>query len=191
MNPIQNTKQHSYGFTLIELLVVIAIVGILAAVVLLALNPSEMLRRSRDATRMNDLATINRSISYLLSDGTDFNQSNTICTEGNQCNSSLSNREPDGLGWLPANISSYVATLPTDPLQDQDNVSVSGGVDATTRTIVDDMAYQFTYVGNRYEIRSYLESSNNWEAIINDGGDDDGTSGSPSMFELGTDLTLL
>ncbi len=37
------------GFTLIELLVVIAILGVLAVVILVAINPQEQLQRTRDA----------------------------------------------------------------------------------------------------------------------------------------------
>lgn len=40
--------QSSKGFTLVELLVVIAIIGILAAGVLVAINPLEQIRRTQD-----------------------------------------------------------------------------------------------------------------------------------------------
>jgi type IV pilus assembly protein PilA len=45
-------SKFSYkGFTLIELLIVIAIIGVLAVVVLVAINPTEQLARARDAGR--------------------------------------------------------------------------------------------------------------------------------------------
>lgn len=46
------------GFTLVELLVVIAIVGILVAVVFVALDPASRFRQARDAVRQNDVQEI-------------------------------------------------------------------------------------------------------------------------------------
>jgi len=43
------------GFTLIELLIVIAILGILAAAVLVAVNPAKRQRQARDSARKNDI----------------------------------------------------------------------------------------------------------------------------------------
>ncbi len=56
------------GFTLIELLIVIGIIAILATVVILTLNPAELLRQSRDSTRFSDLSTVNSAIALYLSD---------------------------------------------------------------------------------------------------------------------------
>jgi prepilin-type N-terminal cleavage/methylation domain-containing protein len=56
------------GFTLIELLIVIAIVAVLAAVVVLTLNPAELLKQARDSNRLNDITTLKNAISLYLSD---------------------------------------------------------------------------------------------------------------------------
>ncbi|MDE2144982.1 MAG: prepilin-type N-terminal cleavage/methylation domain-containing protein, partial [Patescibacteria group bacterium] len=50
-----NVNERS-SFTLIELLIVIAIIGILAAVVVLVLNPAQLLSQSRDSRRTQDLS---------------------------------------------------------------------------------------------------------------------------------------
>lgn len=65
-NVIKRTKG---GFTLIELLVVIAIIAILSVVVVLTLNPAEMLRQSRDSNRVSDLGTLRTAVSLSLVGG--------------------------------------------------------------------------------------------------------------------------
>ncbi|KKQ24400.1 MAG: hypothetical protein US62_C0014G0011 [Candidatus Woesebacteria bacterium GW2011_GWA1_37_8] len=50
------------GFTLIELLIVIAILGVLAVVVLVAINPAQQLARTRDAGRISSVAQIGHAL---------------------------------------------------------------------------------------------------------------------------------
>ena len=56
------------GFTLIELLIVIAIIAVLATVVILSLNPAELLRQARDSNRVSDISTLKTAISLYLTD---------------------------------------------------------------------------------------------------------------------------
>lgn len=55
-------KKIMKGFTLIELLIVMAILGVLAVVVLVAINPVQQLARTRDAGRKSGVAQIGRSL---------------------------------------------------------------------------------------------------------------------------------
>jgi prepilin-type N-terminal cleavage/methylation domain-containing protein len=58
------------GFTLIELLVVIAVIGVLAAIVLLAVNPGEQLARARDTSRISAVTQLGRALQgYYTSQG--------------------------------------------------------------------------------------------------------------------------
>ena len=50
------------GFTLIELLIVIAIMGILAAAILVAINPGKRMAQARDAQRKQDIAAISNAL---------------------------------------------------------------------------------------------------------------------------------
>lgn len=52
------TARKLKGFTLIELLIVIAIIGILAAAVLVAINPAKRTKQARDAGRKNDIGSL-------------------------------------------------------------------------------------------------------------------------------------
>ena len=62
------TAQIKKGFTLIELLIVIAILGVLAVVVLVAINPVQQLARTRDAGRISTISQLGRAIqSYYTS----------------------------------------------------------------------------------------------------------------------------
>lgn len=46
------------GFTLVELLIVIAVIGVLAAVILVVINPLQQLARSRDAGRTSSVSQL-------------------------------------------------------------------------------------------------------------------------------------
>lgn len=50
------------GFTLIELLIVMAILGVLAVVVLVAINPVQQLARTRDAGRKSTVAQMGHAL---------------------------------------------------------------------------------------------------------------------------------
>jgi prepilin-type N-terminal cleavage/methylation domain-containing protein len=56
------SKTLQKGFTLIELLVVIAIIGILAAVVLVAINPAERIAEANDSKSKSDLGQVATAI---------------------------------------------------------------------------------------------------------------------------------
>ena len=69
----QTFKTLQKGFTLIELLVVIAVIGILATIVLLAVNPAEQLARGRDANRIAAVTQLGRSLqAYYTANGSAY-----------------------------------------------------------------------------------------------------------------------
>ena len=66
------TAQIRRGFTLIELLIVMAILGVLAVVVLVAINPVQQLARTRDAGRISTVVQIGHAVEayYTTHEGT-------------------------------------------------------------------------------------------------------------------------
>lgn len=104
------------GFTLIELLIVMAILGVLAVVVLVAINPVQQLARTRDAGRKSGVAQLGRSLeayytsrggTYIAQDGgnswaTDLMASGEISIVPSEINNSLTALCLDGSvesGW--------------------------------------------------------------------------------------------
>ena len=62
-----STKQGDKGFTLIELLIVIGIIGILAAIILVAVDPAKRLKQSRNARRFAEAnAVLNAILNYTV-----------------------------------------------------------------------------------------------------------------------------
>lgn len=169
------------GFTLVELLVVIAIIGILAAVVAIAINPAEMMKKSRDSRRLSDLGQVRKAIDLTLAQTSPtVNLVSTSCNVTTPCVSTGSGKQAvDATGWVNLNISGYISSLPVDPRNADGTM-----VDATGTSGVS-AQYQFANNGTAYEIRGHLESSQNAGMYTSDGGNNN------DWYEIGTDLSIL
>ncbi len=181
------------SFTLIELLVVLALVAILSVVVILTLNPAELIKQARDSNRLSDLSTINTALNLFSADvtggfmGTSTNVYVSIPSTLSDCSNlglptlpagyayscvtSAVNRNTDGTGWIPVNFerissNSPISQLPIDPQN-------------TTST------KYYTYVtGGSWKVIAAPESQKYLATAGTDGGSNIG------QFEVGNNMSL-
>jgi type II secretory pathway pseudopilin PulG len=182
------------SFTLVELLVVIGILAILTAAVVIALNPAELLKQSRDSKRATDLAAINNAIKILLTQSPDVSLGNSstvyisLADSSSTCGSYALPMLPsgwryscvtaanlvkaDGAGWIPVNFLNGASQLPALPVDPQN--------DAATRKY-----YAYAASNGKWELASSFESAKYAAKEANDGGAD------PAGYEAGSAMSLL
>ena len=187
------------SFTLVELLIVIAILAVLAAAVVLVINPAELLAQSRDSERMTDFQALKKSIDLYMVDfpGGSLGTLQTIYISLPDADPSCSSHilpplpvgwqyhcspaadllKMDGSGWMPIDFSSMPSGAPLSHL-----------VSDPVNTAADNHFYSYI-ADDAYEINTTLESSKfslagNDDKVSNDGGDE------PNRYEIGSDITM-
>ena len=103
-------KVNKKGFTLIELLVVIGIVVILAAIVLVAVNPGRQLSTARNAQRKSDVNTILNSVNQYMVDN-----NGQVPTGMADCGTGMSDIGSGDIDLSVSLVATYVASMPMDP----------------------------------------------------------------------------
>jgi prepilin-type N-terminal cleavage/methylation domain-containing protein len=188
---------HHKSFTLIELLIVIAILALLMSIIIITLNPADLLKQTRDTKRISQVTALNNAITIFQANkpSTSLGAANKVYVSVPDSDSSCANlslpplpsgytyacsttanyKKTDGTGWVPINfnsldIGSPLSVLPTDPT----NATSSG------------LYFTFTTDSNNsYELVSIVESDKRiQETTQTDGGDSD------NGFEKGSNLTL-
>jgi prepilin-type N-terminal cleavage/methylation domain-containing protein len=184
------------SFTLIELLIVLAIVAILSVVVILTLNPAELLKQARDSNRLSDLSTLNSALGVFNTDvaggfmGTSsivyvsIPDTTSSCANlglptlpggwSYNCATATSTRNTEGTGWIPVNLKlisfgSSLSSLPVDPIN----------------TTSSNLYYTYISGGGSWKISATsLESQKYAFRATSDGGSSD------TSYEVGSGLTL-
>ncbi len=132
MNGLSRLK----GFTLIELVVVIGVLAILAAIVLVAVNPGRQFAQSRNAQRSNDVTQL-------------LNAIHQHAVDNNGTVTALVTTTAQDAGTGGANLNSilvptYISSMPIDP---------SGGSAAATRySVIRDASDRVTVTATGAEL---------------------------------------
>ena len=99
------------GFTLIELLVVIGIIAILAAVVIIAINPARQFAQARNTQRWSNVNAILNAIGQNMAD----NRGVFDCTDGGAIPATPATMSFTDYDIYDCIVPTYISTLPVDP----------------------------------------------------------------------------
>lgn len=174
-----------------EILVAIGAIATVATILILTLNPSEILRRSRDSQRLSDMDVIGKSLSLYTLERSSAGSLNTVyisipdslstCANltlppldlpwSYRCATSANYTNVDGSGWIPIDLTSLsfrspISHFPVDPVNSD----------------ADGLFY--SYVVGSWKISARLEALKNVEVMKSDGGIDE------TRFEKGTNLSM-
>ena len=115
MNSRDKKRYSSYekGFTLLEILLVVAAIGILAAIVIVAINPNKQLGDTRNAQRRVDVNTILNAV-YQYSIDTGSLPTTITLVQAEICKTGGACAGLTDLAVLTA-LEKYIVAIPTDP----------------------------------------------------------------------------
>ena len=100
-------KDRDSGFTLIEILIVIGIIAILAAIVIVAINPARQFAQARNTQRISNVNTILNAVGQYMVDNHGLLPSAITTT--------AQNISSTGANLCPALVPTYIPSLPSDP----------------------------------------------------------------------------
>lgn len=105
----QNTLRE--GFTLIEILVVIGIIALLAAIVIIAINPARQFAQARNSQRSSNVNTILNAVGQNIAD----NKGNFVCGSQPTATATVIGSGSSQMNIRSCIVPTYVPEIPVDP----------------------------------------------------------------------------
>ncbi|HRH24544.1 MAG TPA: prepilin-type N-terminal cleavage/methylation domain-containing protein [Candidatus Paceibacterota bacterium] len=133
-------KNASKGFTLIEILIVIGIIAILAAIVIVAINPAKQFAQARNTQRESNINTILNAVGQNIADHKGVFSCNGEEADISGSPSPIGNGTPDGtyvdLEDADCLVPTYMPSMVFDPIGDAVDTLYTIEVDGNGRYTV-------------------------------------------------------
>ena len=125
---MQSFDLRRSGFTLMELLIVLGILGILATIILVAINPTKQLNDARGVNRNVAIREVENAITQYIIDGNTVSGVPTVKTNAMDiCRSTVTGAactDPPVSGYdFSALVPDYLVDLPVDPNETDVNIT--------------------------------------------------------------------
>ena len=125
-----NKRPINKGFTLIEILVVIGIIAILAAIVIVAINPARQFAQARNSQRQSNIESILNAVGQNIAD----NKGIFTCASGVIPATATTIESVGGYDIRSCIVPTYMAEIPVDPASG--TISADGSTYNTGYTIM-------------------------------------------------------
>ena len=126
------------GFTLIEVLIVIGVIAILAAIVIIAINPARQFAQARNTQRRSDVLAILNAVHQRFTDNKGSFAEGTTCDALPAAESTITSTVAVGnVDLCDCLVSTYLAEMPFDPTDTSAEYTSCADYD-TGYTIIED-----------------------------------------------------
>lgn len=104
------------GFTLIEILIAVGIIAILAAIVIIAINPARQFQRARDSQRWSDVNAVLNAVHQRMVDNRGSFAEGSVCDALPATVSTITSTDGESnVDLCACLVPTYIAAMPFDP----------------------------------------------------------------------------